>query len=156
MLVLACSNAETDDGDIAPPVMHLDTTTVRLASATDTLRLHAEVARTTEERTMGLMERRSLADTAAMLFIFPGTQPADAGFWMYRTRIPLDIAFADSAGRVVAVRTMTPCTAQLIAGCPSYAPGQPYRFALEVNAGLLARRGMGAGARLSSSVLPRR
>jgi len=28
-----------------------------------------------------------------MLFVYDSTQPPDAGFWMYRTRIPLDIAF---------------------------------------------------------------
>jgi hypothetical protein len=30
---------------------------------------------------------------AGMLFVYDSTQPGNAGFWMYRTRIPLDIAF---------------------------------------------------------------
>jgi uncharacterized membrane protein (UPF0127 family) len=74
---------------------------------------------------------------------------------MYRTRIPLDIAFADSTGRIVAVRRMEPCEAQLIAGCPTYEPGHAYRTALEVNAGFFARHGIGVGSRLSSPALQR-
>jgi uncharacterized membrane protein (UPF0127 family) len=134
--------------------MQFDTTVVRLATGKDTLVIYAEVARSPEQRTMGLMERRSLSDTAGMLFVYSIDQPATAGFWMYRTRIPLDIAFADSAGRIVALRQMAPCEAQLAAGCPTYEPGQPYRIALEVNAGVLSRHGVGVGSRLSTSELP--
>jgi len=133
--------------------MRFDTTVVRLATGKDTLVIHAEVARSAEQRTMGLMERRSLPDTAGMLFVYSSDQSATAGFWMYRTHIPLDIAFADSSGRVVALRQMVPCKAQLAAGCPSYEPGQAYRIALEVNAGVLSRRGVGIGSRLWTSEL---
>jgi uncharacterized membrane protein (UPF0127 family) len=64
---------------------------------------------------------------------------------MYRTRIPLDIAFLDSAGVIRAVRSMTPCTATIAQGCPTYTPDVPYQFALEVNAGYFARHGVGVG-----------
>jgi uncharacterized membrane protein (UPF0127 family) len=67
---------------------------------------------------------------------------------MYRTRIPLDIAFTDSLGVVRVVRAMAPCTTTLPEGCPTYEPGTPYRYALEVNAGMLARWGVEPGARL--------
>lgn len=151
--LVCCSHADADMDDGAS-VMQFDTTVVRIATGKDTLVIHAEVARSTEQRTMGLMERRSLPDTAGMLFVYSNDQPATAGFWMYRTRIPLDIVFADSSGRVVALRQMVPCEAQLIAGCPTYEPGQAYRFALEVNAGVLSRRGIGMGSRLLTSELP--
>jgi len=133
--------------------MAFDTTTVHLTAGKDTFRFLAEVARSPEQRTMGLMERRSLADTAGMLFLYSDDQPANAGFWMFRTRIPLQIAYADSAGRIVSVREMVPCDAQLAAGCPTYEPGKSYRMALEVNAGALSRRGLGVGSRLWVSVL---
>ena len=84
-----------------------------------------------------------------MLFLYDSDEPPTAGFWMFRTRIPLDIAFLDSRGTVVAIREMEPCTAQLVAGCPTYEPGAPYRAALEVNRGFLRRHGIGLGARVS-------
>lgn len=150
----ACQPSDADTVDDAP-AMAFDTAMVYVATARDTVAVLAEVARTGEQRTMGLMERRSLADTAGMLFVYESDQPSDAGFWMFRTRIPLDIAFADSAGRIVAIRTMAPCEARLAAGCPGYEPGHAYRSALEVNAGFFARHGVTAGnARMWS--VPRR
>ena len=64
---------------------------------------------------------------------------------MYRTRIPLDIAFLVSAGVIRAVRSMTPCPTTIAQGCPTYAPNVPYRYALEVNAGFFARHGITSG-----------
>jgi uncharacterized membrane protein (UPF0127 family) len=103
---------------------------------------------------MGLMERRHLAPSAGMLFVYDSTQPPDAGFWMFRTRIPLDIAFLDSAGVVRSVRTMQPCEARIAQGCPTYNPDVPYRYALEVNAGYFQQHGVGVGSTLLLSDLP--
>jgi uncharacterized membrane protein (UPF0127 family) len=97
------------------------------------------------------MERRQLADSAGMLFVFDSTQAPDAGFWMYRTRIPLDIAFLDSTGVIRAVRQMVPCPTTIAQGCPSYTPDVSYRYALEVSAGYFARHGVVVG---NSLVLP--
>lgn len=140
----ACQPSDADTVDDAP-AMAFDTATVYIATARDTIRVMAEVARTGEQRTMGLMERHTLPDSAGMLFVYETDQAPNAGFWMFRTRIPLDIAFADSSGRIVAIRTMAPCEARLAAGCPGYEPGHSYRSALEVNAGFFARHGITAG-----------
>ena len=43
---------------------------------------------------------------------------------------------------------MTPCPTTLEEGCPSYEPGTPYRYALELNAGALQRWGATTGDRL--------
>lgn len=129
-------------------VFHFDTTRIVIVTAQDSVPLLVEVANTPELRTQGLMERTSLADSAGMLFVYPADQPATAGFWMYRTRIPLDIAFMDSAGTIVAARQMQPCAARLAAGCPNHEPGRPYRAAVEVNAGFLQRVRIGIGARV--------
>jgi uncharacterized membrane protein (UPF0127 family) len=117
--------------------------------------LKLELAVRPEQRSMGLMERRRLADNAGMLFVYDTIQPGDAGFWMYRTRIPLDIAFLDSTGVIRAVRAMTPCPTTIAQGCPNYTPDVPYRYALEVNAGFLARHGIGVGDALLLPALPR-
>ena len=143
---LACSQAQ-DTKDYSR-VVPFDSATIHVHSSRGVVRLRVQLAQSPEQRTMGLMERTSLPDSAGMLFLYDRDEPADAGFWMYRTRIPLDIAFLDSTGAVIAVRRMEPCPATLAIGCPSYMPGVPYRAALEVNAGALARYGIGVGVRI--------
>lgn len=147
VLTAACDSGESEAADYSA-VVAFDSTRLRIATGRDTVRLLVEVARTTAQKTQGLMERRSLPDSVGMLFVYTETQPADAGFWMYRTRIPLDIAFADSSGVIVAIHQMQPCTARLAAGCPTYAPGAEYRYALEVNQGFFAGRGIRVGSRI--------
>ena len=135
-------------------VVNYDSVEVRLALPKDTIRLRALLAVTAEQRTMGLMERRQLPDDTGMLFVYDSTQPPEAGFWMFRTRIPLDIAFLDSTGAVRAILAMTQCTAVLAQGCPTYAPNVAYRYALEVNKGYFARHGVDIGSRLVLSDVP--
>lgn len=147
LIAAACAGERTEQID-GGRVMSFETRLVRIVTGADTVVVKAEVARTPEQRTMGLMERATLAPDSGMLFIYEGDQPASSGFWMFRTRIPLDIAFADSTGRIVAILTMQPCPATLAAGCPSYNPGIGYRYALEVNAGFFARRKVAPGSRL--------
>lgn len=143
---LACSEAQ-DSGDYSG-VVKFDTASIRVTTPSGVRRFRVEVARTQEQRTMGLMERTSLSDSAGMLFLYERDERANSGFWMFRTRIPLDIAFMDSTGRIVAIRQMAPCTASLMSGCPSYEPGVPYRAALEVNQGVFARHGIAIGTRV--------
>jgi uncharacterized membrane protein (UPF0127 family) len=143
---LGCQDAAQDaDG---PPVLSFDVAHMRLTSGADTTRLLAELARNSEQHTLGLMERHHLADTAGMLFLYSSQQPAAAGFWMFRTRIPLDIAFIDSLGTIGDIQHMVPCTATLAEGCPSYPSKVPYRAALEVNADYFARNKLAVGSRL--------
>jgi uncharacterized protein len=137
-------------------ILDFDSATVRLATTRDTVPLALELATTTDQQRLGLMERRHLSERAGMLFVYDSVQPPDAGFWMYRTRIPLDIAFLDSAGVIRSIRAMVPCSATLPEGCPTYEPGTWYRYALEVNAGTLNRWGVEVGARLLVGDLPPR
>jgi uncharacterized protein len=148
LFVSACDRGDAETVD-AGSVLSFETRRIHIVSGRDTVPVDVQVARTDEQRTMGLMERPSLAADSGMLFVYQNDQPATAGFWMFRTRIPLDIAFADSTGLIVAIRTMQPCTATLAAGCPNYEPGARYRYALEVNAGFFARRRVGIGARIT-------
>ncbi len=141
----ACPGEAPADGDAYDHVMAFDSARVRLTTTADTVRLRVQLAFTPEQRSMGLMERRHLDDDAGMLFLYEAMQPADAGFWMYRTRIPLDIAFLDSVGVVRSIRSMAPCPTDVAQGCPTYAPDARYQYALEVNAGFFARRGVRVG-----------
>ena len=136
--------------------LDFDSATVRFATGRDTVLLAMELATTTEQQRLGLMERQRLPERAGMLFVYDSVQPPDAGFWMSRTRIPLDIAFLDSAGVIRSIRAMVPCPTTMPAGCPTYEPGTSYRYALEVNAGSLKRWGVEAGARLLVGDLPPR
>ena len=149
-VALACGEAQDSRDDAG--VVRFDSASVRIHTSRGDTRLLVELARTREQRTMGLMERASIPDSGGMLFLFERDERADAGFWMYRTRIPLDIAFIDSTGLIVAVRQMQPCRATLARGCPAYEPGVPYRAALEVNAGVLARNGIAPGSRIELPV----
>jgi len=108
-------------------------------------RFAVEVARTIPERSRGLMERDHLDEDAGMLFLYRDLQSPRNGFWMYRTRIPLDIAFIGEDERIAAVFTMWPCGSANPAECPVTYPGVPYRAALEVNAGLLEALGIAEG-----------
>lgn len=146
-LALACNGEPPPEAD-EPPVLAFDTARVRLVAGVETTHVLVELAKSDEQHRLGLMERRHLADTAGMLFLYPADQPATAGFWMFRTRIPLDIAFVDSSGTIRAIKHMVPCTATLVEGCPSYPPNVPYRAALEMNAGYFARHKLAPGGRV--------
>ena len=143
-----------EDADAYEHVMSFDTAHVRLARASDTIRLRVELAVKPEQKSMGLMERRHLDENAGMLFVYDSTQPPDAGFWMYRTRIPLDIAFADSAGVIRSIRSMVPCPTEVAEGCRTYTPDVPYQYALEVNTGYFSRHGVAVGNTLLLADLP--
>lgn len=109
--------------------------------------LSVEVARQAEERAQGLMDRDTLAPDAGMLFVYEAQQSAETAFWMYRTHVPLDIAFLGKDGEIRAIRHMQPCRASR-ADCPRYAAGKPFRAALEVNAGYFRRHGIEVGDHL--------
>jgi uncharacterized membrane protein (UPF0127 family) len=147
--IAACGGDDTPAEDTTfAPVLRLDTTRLRIARASDTIAVTVELARTAEEKQLGLMERRSLGENAGMLFLYDSTQASTSGFWMYRTRIPLDIAFIDSAGTIRSIQQMTPCASDIAGVCPTYPANAPYRFALEVNAGYFAKHGIGVGHRV--------
>jgi uncharacterized protein len=130
------------------PLVSFDTASARIITAADTFHLSVEIAEREDQRAYGLMERTSLPENAGMIFLYHSRQPADAGFWMYRTRIPLDIAFLDDDGTILAIIAMDPCIDLDPRGCRTYPPGVPYFSALEVNRGYFAQRGIGTGDRV--------
>lgn len=114
-------------------------TSVELRSGTAEVRFNVEVANTDAERATGLMNRPKMAMSAGMLFVYD--TPRRASFWMKNTLIPLDMIFADSAGRVTRVHPLaTPLDKTTIDG------GKDVRFVLEINGGLAKRLGIQAGS----------
>jgi len=102
--------------------------------------LRVEIADTPEERTEGLMHRTSLPEDAGMAFLWD--EPVDAGFWMKDTLIPLQIAFWDEDGAIVALFEMTPCETE---PCETYGPEDPYVGAVEANSGWFTDHGVEVG-----------
>jgi uncharacterized membrane protein (UPF0127 family) len=122
----------------------------RLASIALNAGMHnirAEVAQTDAQRAIGLMHRREMAPHDGMLFVFD--QPAVQCFWMKNTLLPLSIAFLADDGTVVNIAEMKPQSLD------SHCSSQPVRYALEMNQGWFAKRGVKQGFKLSGAPFKR-
>jgi uncharacterized protein len=102
--------------------------------------IQAQLAITPEQRAIGLMHRRDMPSNHGMLFVFEEAQPQC--FWMKNTLLPLSIAFLDDAGRIVNIAEMKPLDET------SHCSSKPVRYALEMNQGWFAKRGLKAGSAL--------
>ncbi|HET9444347.1 MAG TPA: DUF192 domain-containing protein [Acidimicrobiales bacterium] len=109
------------------------------ASPSPAGRFCALLADTDARRAQGLMGRRDLGGFDAMVFTFP--DDTTGAFYMRNVPVPLSIAWFDANGRFVSSSDMAPCPDR--DGCPTYAPPGPYRTAVEVLQGDLARLGLG-------------
>lgn len=103
-------------------------------------RIRAEVVAEPETRARGLMHRKSLPGNAGMLFVFDahGIQC----MWMKNTLVPLSVAFIDDRGAIVNIEDMEPHSEA------SHCAARPVKYALEMNRGWFAARGIGPGSRL--------
>jgi uncharacterized membrane protein (UPF0127 family) len=95
-----------------------------------------------------MMTRPTLDAESGMVFLYDSIQPGSNGFWMFRVRVPLDIALLDSAGVIRTILSMEPCPSPYPENCPSYEPGVDYWSAVEVNRGWFDRHGIGVGGRV--------
>ena len=100
----------------------------------------AEVAATDTQRSTGLMHRRMLPENRGMLFVFPDV--AMHGMWMMNTYVPLSVAFLDREGRIINIEDMQPQTQK------THSAAKPAKYALEMNLGWFAKRGIKAGAKV--------
>jgi uncharacterized membrane protein (UPF0127 family) len=100
-----------------------------------------EVAETPEEKSRGLMFRRSLADNAGMLF--PYDPPQEATMWMRNTYISLDMVFIRADGVVHRIESNTePFSERVIASHGDVAA------VLELKAGTAEALGLKPGDRV--------
>jgi len=109
----------------------------------------AELAVSDEERARGLMFREKILPDQGMLFVFE-TEDIHS-FWMKNTLVALDMLWLDSEKRVIHIAAdVPPCKED---PCPSYGPGLPARYVLELKWGEAAADGIKVGDRLQF-VLP--
>lgn len=85
-----------------------------------------EVAKTQEEKSKGLQDRKSLGKNEGMLFIYD--KPQTVGFWMDKTEIPLDIIFINEDEEVISVYKGKPLSKEI-------AEEDDVKYVLEVNQG---------------------
>ena len=106
--------------------------------------LQVYVARSDQERALGLMHRQELAPDEGMLFM--SGRRAVQKFWMKDTPLPLSIAFLEEDGTILKIADLAPHDLR------SESSVQPVRFVLEMNQGWFAERGIGPGTRLAGPV----
>lgn len=112
----------------------------RMVLTAGVYRIDAEVVADQESRMQGLMHRRSMAPQQGMLFVF--TQATVQCMWMRNTLIPLSVAFLDDQGRILNIEDMAPQTDD------THCAVAPARYALEMNKGWFAQKGIKPGTRL--------
>lgn len=124
----------------------------KLVSVTTPLgvRIHTELADTTEKRTRGLMFRKSLAKDRGMLFTFP--EPQHWTFWMKNTRIALDIIWMDQHKKIVHVERNVPGCSRTDDGCPRYQPNEEALYVLELGAGMADSLKLERGVKLQFQI----
>lgn len=101
-------------------------------------KIDIEIAENDEERSRGLMYRKSMDDSKGMLFIFENEKPES--FWMKNTIIPLDIMFVNSKREIVKIhKNTTPFSENSL---PSV---KPAIYVVEVAGGYTDRYGIKEG-----------
>lgn len=106
--------------------------------------IDAQVAKTPEQRQIGLMFRKEMPQSEGMVFVFE--QPATQCFWMRNTLLPLTAAFVADDGRIVNLVDMQPMTED------SHCSKEPVRFVLEMNQGWFARKNIKEGTKLGGDL----
>ncbi|WP_020201733.1 MULTISPECIES: DUF192 domain-containing protein [Cupriavidus] len=109
--------------------------------------IKAAIAATPESRELGLMYRKNMPANEGMLFVFE--DKAGHCFWMKNTDLPLSIAFLADDGAIVNIEDMAPQTED------NHCPRAAVRYALEMNKGWFAQKGLKAGAKIGGLPQPR-
>jgi uncharacterized protein len=102
--------------------------------------IQAEVANTHATRATGLMHRKSMEANRGMLFDFEVA--STHCMWMRNTLIPLSVAFMDESGKILNIADMKPHDET------SHCAIGPARYALEMNQGWFAGKGVKSGAKV--------
>ena len=98
----------------------------------------AELVNTEADRQRGLMFREGINPDQGMLFVF---EKEDIhAFWMKNMKFPIDILWLDKNKRIVHIeKNVPPCSEE---PCPSYPPGLPAVYVLELKAGSVQGHGL--------------
>jgi uncharacterized membrane protein (UPF0127 family) len=150
-LGLACSAPDEPGSAVASP--EPDTATVVVAGES----FEVEVAADLVTRTRGLSGRTAIPRNGGMLFVLPRPEPFT--MVMRDCPNPIDVAFIDAMGRVVAIHEMWPepprrpdeSPFRYEMRLPGYSSREPVQFALETAGGRLAELHVQVGDRLHFS-----
>ncbi|MDD3149038.1 MAG: DUF192 domain-containing protein [Candidatus Riflebacteria bacterium] len=109
--------------------------------------LRIMLARSFEEKALGLMYYERLAENLGMLFVYPA--PRSMAFWMKNTMIPLDLIFLSENLEISEmIENMEPGYGLPEATLPRYVSTSPAQYALELNAGMIKKLDLKIGDRL--------
>jgi len=102
---------------------------VTIKTNSDEYIFNVEIAKTNEQRSLGLMNRKILNQNDGMIFIYPNSQIVK--MWMKNTYIPLDMIFIKENGEIDTIIKMTkPLELKPIG------PNKSVKAVLEINGGL--------------------
>jgi uncharacterized protein len=128
LMMAACGSKHPDSG----------LTIIKMDVAGHTVK--AEVARSIEEQSRGLMYRRELGPDDGMLFVYDDDRVLT--FWMKNTFVPLDILYLKADGTIATIKQMNPQTTH------THSSEVKVRYALEVNQGWAKKNGVEVGAKV--------
>ena len=130
-------------GAVMSPALAQDRPQPRLPTIQLTAGMHVidtELAITPAQQQTGMMFRTAMGASEGMLFV--NDDVALRCFWMRNTLVPLSIAFVAADGTIVNIADMQPRSEA------SHCSTKPVRYALEVQQGWFAKRGIKAGSKL--------
>jgi uncharacterized membrane protein (UPF0127 family) len=126
-----------------------DVESVEIVTKSGVKVFNVEMARTVEERTTGLMFRKSLPDGSGMLFDFSPEQ--DVQMWMKNTYVPLDMIFIRADGSILRIAENTqPLSEKIISS------GGPVKAVLEVAGGTARKDGIRPGDQVANPMFNQR
>ena len=102
---------------------------------------NVEVAKTIQERKIGLMYRKKLLNNEGMLFVFPGENIIQ--LWMKNTYIPLDVIFISKNKVIVDIKKNMEKLSETIIKSKVKS-----KYALEFNAGLINKLNIKIGDKI--------
>jgi len=118
---------------------------LKIISSQGTHKLKVEIARTVEERQVGLMGRKELPNGTGMLFVYEEENPKPV-IWTRWMLIPIDIVFIGEDLRINYIKSdVEPCTARFDRGCNRYGSPIESIYVLELPGGFTMRYGIDQG-----------
>lgn len=107
--------------------------------------LQIEIADSPAARAQGLSGRKNLSENAGMLFVFE--QSGYYNFWMPDMKFSLDIIWIDEENTIIGFAENAPPLIDK-KNVVLYQPPSPVKYALEVNAGFVAKHNIVVGQKI--------
>ncbi len=137
LLLLACNLIAT----FAYADQRAQPTLPSVTLAAGSVEINAELARTQQQRYMGLSFRTAMPENSGMLFVYAKEQTLN--FVMRNTFIPLSIAYLSKDMVINEIHDMQ------VGSKTTFPSRQPAQFALEMNQGWFKRNGVKVGSQLT-------